>query len=159
MEIKALRLNILGGKKQYKYKTVMSMQARMWPSNQMKDKDKMGNRCSGIGGGEGGADWRQGEKCFLQTGLFCLSSFMVGRRCPSTAPKFTNYRWNYREHLLFMVKITKSQQRKRLVGLGCGVCACAHQFWPVAVSSAWVLMDHMGQKDQFLEQEIYWLGS
>lgn len=94
---------------------------------------------------------------FLQTGLFCLSSFMVDRRCPSTAPKITSNRWNYREHLFFTVKITNSQKRKQLVGLGSGLCACAHQLWPGAVSSLWLLVDHKGQKDQFLEQEIYWL--
>lgn len=35
------------GENQYKYVTVMSMQARMWLGNQMKDKDKKGNRCWG----------------------------------------------------------------------------------------------------------------
>lgn len=98
----------------------MSMQARMWLSNQTKDKDKMGNRC-----------WVYVTSA---AGLFCLSSFMVDRRCPSTAPKFTNYRWNYREHQFFVVKITSSQQRKQLAGLGSGLCACAHQFWPGAVA-------------------------
>lgn len=97
-------------------KTVMSMQARMSQSNQMRDKDETCNRCS-----------RERPRLEARRKLSFLLCRLVFFAYPfswwaedgySTAPKFTHYRWNYSKCLFLMVKTTNSQQRKQLVWFG-----------------------------------------
>lgn len=87
----------------------------------------------------------------LQNGLFTYLCAWEVEDGYSTASKFMHYR-------SLMVMTTNSQQRKWLFWFGSGNCPCTSQLPPGSVSNPWLPVDHMGERDPFLEQGVYCTG-